>query len=39
MFTSFEQNTAKFYDNHILLTMNFIFWSEFGWNHAILHYM
>ena len=26
---SFGQNTAEFYENHILLTMMCIFWSEF----------
>ena len=30
MFTSFDQNTAEFYDNHILLTMISIFWPELG---------
>ena len=39
IFTSFDQNTAEFYDNHFLLTMICIFWPEFGWNHAMLHYM
>ena len=30
MFTSFGQKTTEFYDNHILLTMIFIFFPEFG---------
>ena len=30
IFTSFDQNTAEIYDNHILLSMNCIFWPEFG---------
>ena len=30
IFTSFDQNTAEFYYNHILLTMICIFWPEFG---------
>ena len=30
IFTSFDHNTAEFYDNHILLTMICIFWSELG---------
>ena len=30
MFSSFGQNTAKFYDNHILLTELGIFLPEFG---------
>ena len=30
IFNNFGQNTAKFYDNHILLTMICIFLSEFG---------
>ena len=30
IFTSFDQNTAEFYDNHILLILIFIFWHEFG---------
>ena len=29
IFISFDQNTAEFYDNHILLTMISIFWPEF----------
>ena len=29
MFTSFGQNTAEFYDEHILLTMLCIFLAEF----------
>ena len=30
IFTSFDQNNAKFYDNHTLLTMICIFLPEFG---------
>ena len=30
IFTSFDQNTAELYYNHILLTMICIFWLEFG---------
>ena len=36
IFTSFDQNTAEFYDNNILLSM---ICQNLGWNHAMLHYM
>ena len=29
IFTSFDQNTVKFYDNHIFITMICIFWPKF----------
>ena len=37
--TSFGHNITEFYDKHVLLTMVCIFCPEFGWNHAILHYI
>ena len=39
IFTSFVQNTAEFYDNHIILTMISISWLEFGMKYSMLHYM
>ena len=30
IFIRFGQNTAEFYDKHIVLTMFCIFWPEFG---------
>ena len=32
IFTVFGQNTAEFYDNHILLTMTCIFFQNLGLN-------
>ena len=37
--TTFGQKTVEFYDNDILLTIICIFGQNFGWNHAMLHYM
>ena len=38
MFTSFGQNTAEFYDKHILAFNRALYiLARFGWNHAILH--